>query len=81
MYRRYMQDRLPTSSASQFQAVYSRVGRVCQHDKGGPHAFSDRWTSFLKARLNCSVPGEYPFYFNEIREYAYARLCLPAIAS
>ncbi|PBC28684.1 Semaphorin-1A [Apis cerana cerana] len=50
------------------KAVYSRVGRVCQHDKGGPHAFNDRWTSFLKARLNCSVPGEYPFYFNEIRE-------------
>ncbi|XP_071560925.1 semaphorin-1A isoform X1 [Temnothorax nylanderi] len=49
------------------KSVYSRVGRVCQHDKGGPHAFSDRWTSFLKARLNCSVPGEYPFYFNEIQ--------------
>ncbi|XP_076175638.1 semaphorin-1A isoform X3 [Ptiloglossa arizonensis] len=49
------------------KAVYSRVGRVCQHDKGGPHAFNDRWTSFLKARLNCSVPGEYPFYFNEIQ--------------
>ncbi|XP_076651758.1 semaphorin-1A isoform X1 [Halictus rubicundus] len=49
------------------KAVYSRVGRVCQHDKGGPHAFGDRWTSFLKARLNCSVPGEYPFYFNEIQ--------------
>ncbi|XP_043282573.1 semaphorin-1A-like isoform X2 [Venturia canescens] len=49
------------------KAVYSRVGRVCQHDKGGPHAFSDRWTSFLKARLNCSVPGDYPFYFNEIQ--------------
>ncbi|XP_012264819.1 semaphorin-1A-like isoform X2 [Athalia rosae] len=49
------------------KAVYPRVGRVCQHDKGGPHAFSDRWTSFLKARLNCSVPGDYPFYFNEIQ--------------
>ncbi|XP_046429152.1 semaphorin-1A-like isoform X1 [Neodiprion fabricii] len=49
------------------KAVYSRVGRVCRHDKGGPHAFSDRWTSFLKARLNCSVPGDYPFYFNEIQ--------------
>lgn len=54
--------------------MYSRVGRVCQHDKGGPHAFNDRWTSFLKARLNCSVPGEYPFYFNEIREYACTRV-------
>lgn len=59
------------------QAVYSRVGRVCQHDKGGPHAFSDRWTSFLKARLNCSVPGDYPFYFNEIREYY--NLCISHI--
>ncbi|XP_034934112.1 semaphorin-1A-like isoform X2 [Chelonus insularis] len=49
------------------KAVYSRVARVCQHDKGGPHAFNDRWTSFLKARLNCSIPGEYPFYFNEIQ--------------
>lgn len=48
--------------------MYSRVGRVCKHDKGGPHQFGDRWTSFLKSRLNCSVPGEYPFYFDEIRK-------------
>lgn len=49
--------------------VYSRVARVCKHDKGGPHQFGDRWTSFLKSRLNCSVPGEYPFYFDEIRKF------------
>ncbi|KAK6642700.1 Semaphorin-1A [Polyplax serrata] len=47
--------------------VYSRVARVCKHDKGGPHQFGDRWTSFLKSRLNCSVPGDYPFYFDEIQ--------------
>lgn len=47
--------------------IYSRVARVCKNDKGGPHQFRDRWTSFLKARLNCSVPGEYPFYFDEIQ--------------
>lgn len=23
-----------------------------------------QWTSFLKARLNCSVPGDSHFYFN-----------------
>ena len=51
--------------------VYSRVARVCKHDKGGPHQFGDRWTSFLKSRLNCSVPGDYPFYFDEIREYRF----------
>lgn len=49
------------------KTIYSRVGRVCKNDKGGPHAFKDRWTSFLKSRLNCSVPGDYPFYFNEIQ--------------
>lgn len=47
------------------KAIYSRVARVCKHDKGGPHL--SRWTTFLKARLNCSVPGEYPFYFDEIQ--------------
>jgi semaphorin 6 len=49
------------------KAVYSRVARVCKHDKGGPHQFGSRWTSLLKSRLNCSVPGDYPFYFNEIQ--------------
>ncbi|XP_042904611.1 semaphorin-1A isoform X7 [Parasteatoda tepidariorum] len=49
------------------KAVYSRVARVCTKDKGGPHKFRNRWTSFLKARLNCSIPGEFPFYFNEIQ--------------
>lgn len=49
------------------KTVYSRVARVCTRDKGGPHKFRNRWTSFLKARLNCSIPGEFPFYFNEIQ--------------
>ncbi|XP_059082313.1 semaphorin-1A-like [Tigriopus californicus] len=49
------------------KAVYSRVARVCKSDSGGPHKFKDRWTTFMKARLNCSVPGQIPFYFNEIQ--------------
>lgn len=51
------------------QAVYSRVARVCKWDKGGPHRFRNRWTTYLKSRLNCSIPGEFPFYFNEIRKF------------
>lgn len=31
----------------------------------------DNWTTFLKARLNCSLPGEYPFYFDEIQGMTY----------
>uniref|UniRef100_A0A915JEU5 peptidylprolyl isomerase n=1 Tax=Romanomermis culicivorax TaxID=13658 RepID=A0A915JEU5_ROMCU len=49
------------------KAVYSRVGRVCKNDRGGSTAYSSNfWTSFVKARLNCSLPGEFPFYFDEI---------------
>lgn len=49
------------------KAIYSRVGRVCKNDRGGPYTLSKSWTSFLKTRLNCSVPGDYPFYFDEIQ--------------
>jgi len=49
------------------QSIYSRVARVCKNDRGGPHKFQQRWTTFLKTRLNCSIPGEIPFYFNEIQ--------------
>ncbi|CAL4068346.1 unnamed protein product [Meganyctiphanes norvegica] len=48
--------------------VYSRVARVCKDDQGGSSSrFANSWTSFLKSRLNCSVPGSYPFYFDEIQ--------------
>jgi len=50
------------------QAVFSRVARVCASDNGGVRVLRNTWTSFFKARLNCSVPGEFPFYFNEIRK-------------
>ena len=52
---------------SYFQASFSRIARVCKSDTGGPHKFKNKWTSFLKSRLNCSVPGDTPFYFNEIQ--------------
>lgn len=51
------------------KSVYSRVGRVCKRDTGGKNILSQNWATYLKARLNCSIPGEFPFYFNEIREY------------
>lgn len=51
------------------KAVYSRVARVCKQDTGGKHILNQNWATYLKARLNCSIPGEFPFYFDEIREY------------
>ncbi|KAM8852068.1 semaphorin-4G-like isoform 1-T1 [Synchiropus picturatus] len=44
----------------------ARVARVCKGDKGGRLTLQKRWTSFLKARLTCSLP-EYGFQFNMLR--------------
>ncbi|XP_017285214.1 semaphorin-6D isoform X2 [Kryptolebias marmoratus] len=50
------------------KVVFSRVARVCKNDNGGSPRVLDRyWTSFLKARLNCSVPGDSFFYFDVLQ--------------
>lgn len=47
------------------QVMVSRVARVCKADLGGSQRVLEKqWTTFLKARLNCSVPGDSHFYFN-----------------
>ncbi|XP_077988734.1 semaphorin-1A-like isoform X2 [Glandiceps talaboti] len=51
------------------QTRYSRVARVCTNDKGGSnHVLENIWTTFLKARMVCSIPGDFPFHFNEIQD-------------
>lgn len=49
------------------KAVYSRIARVCKKDTGGKNILNQNWATYLKARLNCSISGEFPFYFNEIQ--------------
>uniref|UniRef100_A0A3P8UXF9 Semaphorin 4G n=1 Tax=Cynoglossus semilaevis TaxID=244447 RepID=A0A3P8UXF9_CYNSE len=44
----------------------ARVARVCKGDRGGRLTLQKRWTSFLKARLMCSL-SEYDFHFNMLR--------------
>lgn len=47
------------------QVAVARVARVCRNDRGGsPRVLERRWTSFLKARLQCAVPGDAVFYFD-----------------
>uniref|UniRef100_A0AAY4E9B4 Sema domain-containing protein n=1 Tax=Denticeps clupeoides TaxID=299321 RepID=A0AAY4E9B4_9TELE len=36
--------------------MVSRVARVCKGDMGGQRTLQRKWTSFLKARLDCPVP-------------------------
>ncbi|XP_078314286.1 semaphorin-1A-like isoform X3 [Crassostrea virginica] len=49
------------------KSVFSRVARICKNDRGGQIMMKSIWTSFFKARLNCSIPGQYPFYLDEIQ--------------
>ncbi|XP_026087123.1 semaphorin-6D-like isoform X4 [Carassius auratus] len=50
------------------KAVYSRVARICKNDMGGSQRVLEKhWTTFVKARLNCSVPGESFFYFDVLQ--------------
>lgn len=53
------------------QIIYSRIARVCKKDGGGQLFFKDNWSTFLKARLTCSVSGDYPFYFDEIQSASF----------
>ncbi|XP_048383354.1 semaphorin-6A-like isoform X5 [Stegostoma tigrinum] len=47
------------------KVIFPRVARVCKNDMGGSQRVLEKqWTSFVKARLNCSVPGDSHFYFN-----------------
>uniref|UniRef100_A0A4W5K6V2 Semaphorin 6A n=1 Tax=Hucho hucho TaxID=62062 RepID=A0A4W5K6V2_9TELE len=47
------------------KVVFPRVARVCKNDRGGSQRVLEKqWTSFLKTRLNCSIPGDSHFYFN-----------------
>ncbi|XP_061917156.1 semaphorin-3D-like isoform X1 [Entelurus aequoreus] len=39
------------------KSILSRVARVCQNDVGGLRSLTNKWTTFLKARLLCSIPG------------------------
>ncbi|XP_414276.4 semaphorin-3D [Gallus gallus] len=37
--------------------IHARVARVCKNDVGGKRGLINRWSTFLKARLLCSIPG------------------------
>ncbi|KAM5172628.1 semaphorin-3E [Mantella aurantiaca] len=52
------------------QAIYSRVGRVCANDIGGQRMMVNKWTTFLKSRMVCSVPGPHGIdtHFDELED-------------
>ncbi|KFP63260.1 Semaphorin-3G, partial [Cariama cristata] len=42
---------------SKEHAIVSRVARICMNDAGGQRVLVNKWSTFNKARLVCSVPG------------------------
>uniref|UniRef100_A0A667ZYG0 Semaphorin 4G n=1 Tax=Myripristis murdjan TaxID=586833 RepID=A0A667ZYG0_9TELE len=48
------------------QTKVSRVARVCKGDWGGQRTLQRKWTTFLKARMVCSVP-DYELHLNILR--------------
>uniref|UniRef100_K9J2R7 Putative semaphorin n=1 Tax=Desmodus rotundus TaxID=9430 RepID=K9J2R7_DESRO len=39
------------------KATHARISQICKNDFGGHRSLVNKWTTFLKARLICSVPG------------------------
>ncbi|XP_025060160.1 semaphorin-3B isoform X2 [Alligator sinensis] len=52
------------------KSSFARIGQICRNDMGGQRSLVNKWTTFLKARLVCSVPGSdgSDTYFDELRD-------------
>uniref|UniRef100_A0A8C9NW40 Semaphorin 3B n=1 Tax=Serinus canaria TaxID=9135 RepID=A0A8C9NW40_SERCA len=49
---------------------FARIGQICRNDMGGQRSLVNKWTTFLKARLVCAVPGPdgADTHFDELRD-------------
>ncbi|KAI1905484.1 hypothetical protein AGOR_G00016680 [Albula goreensis] len=52
------------------KATHARIGQLCKNDLGGHRSLVNKWTTFLKARLVCSVPGSNGIdtHFDELQD-------------
>ncbi|KAM4881059.1 semaphorin-3G [Thomomys bottae] len=53
----FFSETVPSPDGTPGHVTVSRVGRVCVNDAGGQRVLVNKWSTFLKARLVCSVPG------------------------
>uniref|UniRef100_A0A8C6L631 Semaphorin 3F n=1 Tax=Nothobranchius furzeri TaxID=105023 RepID=A0A8C6L631_NOTFU len=60
-----------SSEMGQTPVTQSRIGRICLNDDGGHCCLVNKWSTFLKARLICSVPGAdgMETHFDELQVY------------
>uniref|UniRef100_A0A3Q2DKZ5 Sema domain, immunoglobulin domain (Ig), short basic domain, secreted, (semaphorin) 3Fb n=1 Tax=Cyprinodon variegatus TaxID=28743 RepID=A0A3Q2DKZ5_CYPVA len=59
-----------STEMGQSPVTQSRIGRICLNDDGGHCCLVNKWSTFLKARLICSVPGTdgMETHFDELRD-------------
>ncbi|XP_061841507.2 sema domain, immunoglobulin domain (Ig), short basic domain, secreted, (semaphorin) 3bl isoform X2 [Nerophis lumbriciformis] len=59
-----------TEAGDREEAIHTRVGRVCANDVGGQRVLVNKWSTFIKARLVCSVPGPHGIdtHFNQLED-------------
>ncbi|KAF5890641.1 semaphorin-3B-like isoform X1, partial [Clarias magur] len=52
------------------KVTYARIGQLCRNDMGGQRSLVNKWTTFLKTRLVCSVPGSdgSETHFDDLRD-------------
>uniref|UniRef100_A0A8C6T4V1 Sema domain, immunoglobulin domain (Ig), short basic domain, secreted, (semaphorin) 3bl n=1 Tax=Neogobius melanostomus TaxID=47308 RepID=A0A8C6T4V1_9GOBI len=57
-----------TEAGDREGAIHTRVGRVCANDVGGQRVLVNKWSTFIKTRLVCSVPGPHGIdtHFNQL---------------
>uniref|UniRef100_A0A8C9G2T5 Semaphorin 3C n=1 Tax=Pavo cristatus TaxID=9049 RepID=A0A8C9G2T5_PAVCR len=65
----FFKERLTDNSGSTKQ-IHSMIARICPNDTGGQRSLVNKWTTFLKARLVCSVMDEdgTETYFDELED-------------
>uniref|UniRef100_A0A671PWZ3 Semaphorin-3F-like n=1 Tax=Sinocyclocheilus anshuiensis TaxID=1608454 RepID=A0A671PWZ3_9TELE len=69
------------SEMGQTPMAQSRIGRICLNDDGGHCCLVNKWSTFLKARLICSVTGSdgMETHFDELRKslcYLSCKFCI-----
>uniref|UniRef100_A0A671YRX4 Sema domain, immunoglobulin domain (Ig), short basic domain, secreted, (semaphorin) 3bl n=1 Tax=Sparus aurata TaxID=8175 RepID=A0A671YRX4_SPAAU len=59
-----------TDAGDREGAIHTRIGRVCANDVGGQRVLVNKWSTFIKARLVCSVPGPHGIdtHFNQLED-------------
>lgn len=66
----FFTERAQESEGSEGKVIYSRVARVCKNDVGGQRSLVNKWSTFQKSRLVCSVPGPdgLQTHFNQLQD-------------